>query len=93
MTILIAGLAVFFGMHVVPMFPDFKGSLQSRFGEMRFKGIYSLVSLGGFALILLGMSHAEFHPVFSPPAWSEIVAGLAMPVAFCLFVAESVPES
>ena len=62
MTILIAGLVVFFGIHVVPMFPDFKGSLQSRFGEMRFKGIYSLVSLTGFALILLGMSSAEFRP-------------------------------
>ncbi len=93
MTILIAGLAVFFGMHVVSMFPDFKGSLQSRFGEMRFKGIYSLVSLSGFALILLGMSRAEFHPVFSPPAWSVIVAGLAMPVAFCLFVAAFVPNN
>ncbi len=93
MTILIAGLVVFFGIHVVPMFPDFKGSLQSRFGEMRFKGIYSLVSLTGFALILLGMSSAEFRPVFSPPSWSAMVAGLAMPVAFCLLVAAYVPNN
>lgn len=93
MTILIAGLIVFFGIHVVPMFPEFKGSLQSRFGEMRFKGMYSLLSLAGFALILLGMSRAEFRPVFSPPSWSAVVAGLAMPVAFCLLVAAYVPSN
>lgn len=93
MTILVAGLVVFFGIHTVPMFPEFKGSLQSRFGAMRFKGIYSLIALTGFALILLGMSRAEFRPVFTPPAWSAIVAGLAMPVAFCLLVAAYMPNN
>jgi uncharacterized membrane protein len=93
MTMLIAGLILFFGMHVVPMFPELKGSLQSRFGEMPFKGIYSLISLSGFALILLGMSRAEFRPVFSPPSWSAWVAGLAMPVAFCLLVAAYAPNN
>jgi uncharacterized membrane protein len=93
MTMLMAGLIVFFGAHVTPMFPEFRGSLQSRFGEMPFKGIYSLVSLAGFALILLGMSRAEFRPVFSPPAFSAMVAGLAMPVAFCLLVAAFAPNN
>lgn len=93
MTILIAGLIVFFGVHVIPMFPEFKGSLQSRFGEMRFKGIYSLVALTGFLLILLGVSRAEFHPVFAPPAWAPLIAYLAMPVAFCLLVAAYVPNN
>lgn len=93
MAILIAGLIVFFGVHLVPMFPQFKGTLQSRIGEMRFKGIYSLVSLGGFTLILLGMSGAEFRHVYSPPAWSAILAGLAMPVSFCLLVAAYVPNN
>lgn len=93
MTILVAGLIVFFGVHVVPMFPEFKGSLQSRFGEMRFKGIYSLIALTGFALMLLGTSRAAIHPVFSPPAWSALAAELAMPVAFCLLVAAYMPNN
>lgn len=93
MTYLLTGLILFFGIHSVPMFPHVKGSLQVRFGEMRFKGIYSLIALAGFALILLGMSRADFRPVFLPPAWSAIVAGLAMPVAFCLFVAAFMPNN
>jgi uncharacterized membrane protein len=93
MTFLLSGLALFFGIHAIPMFPSFRASLQSRFGEMRFKGIYSLIALTGFALILLGMSRADFRTIFSPPAWSALVAGLAMPVAFCLLVAAYVPNN
>jgi uncharacterized membrane protein len=93
MTFLLSGLGLFFGIHAIPMFPSFKASLQSRFGAMRFKGIYSLVALTGFAAILLGMSRADFRPVFSPPAWSAMVAGLAMPVAFCLLVAAYIPNN
>ena len=93
MTILLSGLVIFFGIHAVPLFPSFKASLQSRFGEMRFKGVYSMVALTGFALILFGMSRAEFRPVFTPPAWSPLIANLAMPVAFCLLVAAYVPNN
>ena len=93
MTILLSGLILFFGIHTIPMFPSFKASLQSRFGAMRFKGIYSLVSLAGLALIIAGMSRAEFRPVFAPPTWSPLIAGLAMPVSFCLLVAAQIPNN
>ena len=93
MTILISGLALFFGMHTIPMFPSFKASLQSRFGEMGFKGIYSLIALAGFALIIVGMSRAEFRPVFVPPSWSLLITNLAMPVSFCLLVAAYAPNN
>ena len=93
MTILLSGLILFFGIHTIPMFPSFKAPLQSRFGAMRFKGIYSLVSLVGLVLIIAGMSRAEFRPVFTPPTWSPVVAGLAMPVSFCLLVAAQMPNN
>jgi len=93
MTFLLSGLGLFFGVHAIPMFPSFKASLQSRFGAMRFKGIYSLIALTGFALILLGVSRAEFRPLFAPPAWAPMIAGLAMPVSFCLLVAAYVPNN
>lgn len=84
---------MFFGIHTVPMFPSFKASLQSRFGAMRFKGIFSLLALAGLALIIVGMSRVEFRPVFAPPAWSPLIANLAMPVSFCLLVAAQMPNN
>lgn len=93
MVYLISGLILFFGVHCVPMFPSFRASLEVRVGAMPFKGIYSLIALAGFALILVGMSRAEFRAVFTPPSFGAFVANLAMPVAFCLLVATYVPNN
>lgn len=93
MTFLLFGLGLFFGIHAIPMFPSFRASLQARFGEMRFKGIYSMVALSGFALILFGMSRADFRPVFTPPDWAPLIAYLAMPISFCLLVAAYMPNN
>lgn len=93
MTTLIAGLAIFFGMHSVPMIPRLKASLQSRFGEMPFKGIYSLISLTGFVLIIIGMGDAAVRPVWNPPPWTVAVPRLTIPIAFCLLVAAYVPNN
>lgn len=80
-------------MHTVPMFSSFKASLVSRLGPLPFRGLFSLVALTGFVLILIGTSRAEFHAVFTPAPWSRVVASLAMPVAFCLLVAAYVPNN
>lgn len=93
MTYLVAGLALFFGVHTIPMFPSFRESLEARLGAIGFKGIYTLISLAGFALILFGMSRATFRSVFTPPAWGAGIANLVMPVAFCLLVAAYVPNN
>ena len=93
MIILLSGLVLFFGIHAVPMFPSFKASLQSRFGAMRFKALYSLIAISGFALILLGYSQAEFRSVFSPPVWAPLISYLTMPISFCLLVAAYVPNN
>lgn len=93
MSYLVSGLILFFGIHSLPMFASFRSSLETRLGEKRFKGIYSLISLAGFALILIGTSRAETVAVFTPPAWAAIVANLAMPVAFCLLVAAFIPNN
>lgn len=93
MLILISGLVVFFGVHSIPLFPSLKSSLQSQFGAMRFKGIYSLFAAVGFGLILYGMSRATIHPVYAAVASSVLFANLVMPVAFCLLLAAYVPNN
>lgn len=93
MTILFSGLAVFFGIHAVPLFPAFKASLESRLGAMRFKGVYSLIAAVGFGLILLGMARAEFRPVYVPVRQGAVIANFAMPISFCLLVAAYVPNN
>lgn len=93
MVILLSGLVIFFGIHTIPLFPSLKALLQSRVGAARFKGIYSLLALAGLVLILVGMSRADYFPIYAPPAWSGLIANLAMPISFCLFVAAYLPNN
>ena len=52
MTLLILGLLVFLGVHSLRIFADGWRSRQlARLGEMRWKGLYALVSLLGFVML------------------------------------------
>ena len=52
MSLLILGLALFLGVHSVSIVaPQWRDAQAARLGENAWKGIYTLLSLAGFALI------------------------------------------
>ncbi len=64
---LIIGLVLFFAVHV---FSSVRGARQqfiARIGEGPYKGLYSLVSVAGFALIVVGMMKANPVELWTPP--------------------------
>ncbi len=94
MTLLIAGLVVFLGAHSVRIFADpWRTRTIARVGEGPWKGIYSLVSLAGFALIVWGYGMARGTPVvlWTPPVWTRHLAALLTLPAFVLVTAAYVP--
>jgi len=94
MTMLILGLILFLGTHSVRIFAeDWRGRQIARLGEQRWKGIHSLVSLAGFALLVWGYGLARAEPVllWSPPVWTRHLAALLTLPAFILLVAAYVP--
>ena len=66
---------------------------NARVGENAWKGLYSVLSLAGFALLLWGFGVARQQPVllWHPPAALRHVAALLVLVAFVLLVAAYVP--
>ena len=55
MTALIAGLAIFLGMHSIHIVaPVWRVAQVKRFGENGWKGIYSLASVIGFVVLVWG---------------------------------------
>jgi uncharacterized membrane protein len=48
------GIALFFGLHVMPSLPNVRDRLVGRLGIKRYKGAYSLVALSGLVLIVMG---------------------------------------
>jgi len=96
MTILVLGLLVFLGVHSTRIVADgWRTAQLQRLGEGPWKGIYSLLSLAGFGLIIWGFGLARHAPVplWSPPAAMQYVAGLLTLVAFILLAATYVPRN
>ena len=96
MTVLIVGLLLFLGTHSVRIFADEWRSRQlARLGEARWKGLYSLASIAGFALIIWGYGLARADPiwVWAPPQWLRHPTSLLMLLAFVLLAAAYVPRN
>ena len=49
-----SGIILFFGVHLIPLNSNIKEILKNRLGENIYKGLFSLISLFGFLLIIFG---------------------------------------
>lgn len=88
---LTAGLALFFAAHTFSMFRDARAALVARLGALPYRGLYSVVSLAGFALIVHGYAHAPRIDLWLPPAGLRHVTMLLMLPVFVLLAAAYVP--
>ncbi|MGO4701738.1 NnrU family protein [Dyella sp. 2RAB6] len=96
MTLLILGLLLFLGVHSISMLaPGWRTRQIARFGDKGWKGLYSLVSIAGFVLLIYGFRRAGLEPVllYVPPMALRHLNALFTLVAFVLFVAAYVPRN
>ena len=96
MTYLILGLIVFLGVHSVRIVADgWRAAQLKRLGEGAWKGVYSLLSLAGFGLIVWGYAQARQEPValWTAPVAMRHVAALLTLIAFVLLVSAYVPRN
>jgi len=91
MTLLIIGIAAFLSLHVVPTFPDLRERLVARLGEGPYKGLFALLSVASFILLVYGFAKAPLIQLWSPPSWTRWVAIVLMLPAFIFLVAGYVP--
>jgi uncharacterized membrane protein len=88
MALLVAGLALFLGIHLVPAIPAVRARCVARLGEERYKGLFSLVSAIGLVLIIWGYAIApRGEQVFAPSAAARQFAPYAVTLAFVLLAA------
>ena len=88
---LIAGLALFLGVHVFSSLRSARGRAIATLGEGAYKGLYSLLSLAGFGLIIAGMGKAPSIELWSPPGWGRYAAVWFMPFALILLAGAFIP--
>ena len=96
MSFLILGLVIFLGAHSLRLFADGWRQRQiERLGVNGWKGLFSLVSIAGFVLIVWGFGQARLQPelLYRPPPALRHLNALFTLVAFVLFVAAKVPRN
>ena len=94
MTLLVLGLILFLGAHSVSIIaPAWRDARLDKLGEGPWKGLYSVVSLVGFVLIIVGYGMARQQPevLYTPPIWSRHLAALLMVPVFPLLLAVYLP--
>lgn len=94
MLLLIAGLIVFFAIHSVRIVvPASREAWIDKLGVNAWKGIYSIVSLVGLILIVIGYGQARLEPVvlYVPPTGLRHATLLLMLPVFVLLLAAYFP--
>ena len=86
-TLLVAGLVLFLGIHLVPALPPAAPGSPA-WGENRYKGAFALLSALGLVLIVAGYALSDDRTrVFAPIPAARAIAPYAMVVSFILFAA------
>ncbi|MFM9940038.1 MAG: NnrU family protein [Hyphomicrobiaceae bacterium] len=96
MILLLLGLLIFLGIHLVPTQPTLRQGLAARFGEGAYKGLFAVIAFAGLALIVLGYHKIQLAPgknpvLWSPPAWGRHVTMTLMLPVFILLIAAYLP--
>ena len=88
MTLMMAGLVLFIGMHLVPVAQGLRTKLAARLGDKGYRGLFSAVAAVGLILIVVGYHlRPDRVQLFAPFAPARSAAPLAVTLAFVLFAA------
>ena len=85
-----SGIIIFFGIHLVPLITKLRLFLKDRLGEGPYMGLYSVISLTGISLIILGYeSNSNFQ--YSVNGKAYVYAKYFMFFALTLNIAAVMP--
>jgi uncharacterized membrane protein len=94
MGLYVAGIVLLLGIHALPMAPATRVRVVTAWGERPYKLAYSLVSLAGLALIVLGWRAAgPGAQVFAPSPIAIRIAPFVMIVVFILLASSHAPAN
>ncbi|HVW70728.1 MAG TPA: NnrU family protein [Steroidobacteraceae bacterium] len=93
MAYLVLGLILFLGAHSISIIaPGWRDRVAARAGDA-WRGIYSLVSIAGFVLIIWGYGIARQNTLllYTPPTWARYFTAVLMLPVFPLLFAPYLP--
>lgn len=93
MFVLILGIVIFIGVHLIPILVPLRRGIIIHWGEGTYKKVFALVSLAGLILIVIGKYGSDFYPLWQPPTWGRNAALVLMVPAFIFLTAAYMPSN
>lgn len=94
MTLLLLGLVTFAILHFIPYWANnVRAGAVKAIGEIPYKGLFALATLGSFVMMVMGWKAAEISIVYTPPSWGMHLTQLFVLVGFILFIASNAPTN
>lgn len=88
MLIMIAGLVLFIGIHLVPVAQPLRARLVVSLGDGAYRGLFALIAAVGLVLIIAGYHlRPDRVQLFSPSLAARAAAPVLVTIAFVLFAA------
>ncbi len=94
MSIFLIGLCIFLGIHCISILNEsWRNRMVNKIGEWAWKGLYSLVSIFGFILIVWGYGATRYDTalLYTPPLWLQHFSLLLLLPVFPLLIAAYFP--
>ena len=83
---MIVGLALFIGVHLIPVAQPLRARLVAAFGDRTYRGVFAAIAGTGLVLIVLGYHlRPDRVQLFAPSAAARGAAPLVVTIAFVLF--------
>ena len=93
---LILGLVLFLGAHSTRIFAEnWRQAILERLGEKAYKGVYTLVSLVGFGLMVFSFDQVRWDSplLWAPPVWVKHAAALLMLLSLVFLASAYTPRN
>jgi len=93
------GLVLFFGIHMLPFYPEYRAQLIEKLDsdvidtEVMYKIIFSVISLLGLIFVGIGKGSIEFIGLWDTPTFFRYIAVVLIPISFILMVAAYPPNN
>jgi len=99
MLLFILGLLLFFGIHMLPFYPEYRSQLIEKIdsdtidGEGMYKIIFGVISLLGLIFVGIGKGSMGFTSLWDIPAFFRYIAVIFILLSFILMVAAYLPNN
>ena len=93
------GLILFFSIHMMPFYPEYRAQLIEKLdndtidAEGMYKIIFSVISLVGLIFVGIGKGSIEFIGLWDTPAFFRYIAVVLILVSFIMMVAAYTPNN